>query len=431
MSRRRWHAPQGILVIVLGIAVLGTLLVGLLLGSTPGTSSSGTASPSAVTEAGERPVPQSPGAVAALPTEVEQMPAVVIGTSREGFQQRTLLLMVRGSDGLVSNAVLLATSDERHPASALMIPPNLLVPTPAWASLAQTASSADTLLARNAVSMLLGVRIDASLILERLAFAAIVDAIGGVPAQVDEPVTVVDSGEVVVDVEAGARVLDGVTAMDYAMALPAGRQESDRIERFTAVLRAALRDLPKEPEDLRQLVLSLGSMAKSTQTNEQIVAILRDLSQDSVAGDIDYQTLPVTAVRGGGPVQLDLQGASRIIRRTLPDAVLQPGESPGVRVMLASAGATAGQLATALARLEADGLTVIETGPAPIHLGSTAIMVQDPSPVARAMGLDVSAALGMPESAVRIDAGTRPTPDVVVWLGRDAPTLADPSPPTV
>jgi len=103
MSRRRWHAPQGILVIVLGIAVLGTLLVGLLLGSTPGTSSSGTANPSAVTEAGERPVPQSPGAVAALPTEVEQMPAVVIGTSREGFQQRTLLLMVRGSDGLVSN----------------------------------------------------------------------------------------------------------------------------------------------------------------------------------------------------------------------------------------------------------------------------------------------------------------------------------------
>jgi len=312
-----------------------------------------------------------------------------------------------------------------------MIPPSLLVPTPAWTSLAQTASSADTLLARNAMSMLLGVRIDASLILERLAFAAIVDAIGGVPAQVDEPVTVVESGEVVVEVEAGSRVLDGVTAMDYATALPAGRQESDRIERFTAVLRAVLRDLPKEPEDLRQLVLSLGSMAKSTQTNEQIVAILRDLSRDSVAGDIQYETLPVTAVRGGGPVQVDLQGASRIIRRTLPDAVLQPGESPGVRVMLASAGATAGQLAAALARLEAEGLTVIEAGLAPIHLASTAIMVQDPSPVARAMGLDVSTALGMPESAVRIDGGTRPTPDVVVWLGRDAPTLVDPSAPTV
>ena len=431
MSRRRWHAPQGILVIVLGVAVLGTLLVGLLLGASPSTSSTGSADASAMTRADEDPAPGSPGTVPALPTDVEQMPAVVIGTSREGFQQRTLLLMVKGSDGLVANAVLLATSDERHPASALMIPPSLLVPTPSWTSLSETASSADTLLARNALSMLLGVRIDASLILDRLAFAAIVDAIGGVPAQVDRPITVVDAGEVVTDVAAGSRVLDGVTATDYATAMPSGGQESDRIARFSAVLRAALRDLPTQPEDLRQLVLSLGSLAKSTQTNEQIVALLRDLGRDSVAGDIQYQTLPVIVVRGSGPVQVDLAGASRIIRRTLPDAVLQPGESPGVRVMLASAGATPGEMAAAVARLEAEGFTVIEAGLAPIHLSSTAIMVQDPSPVARAMGLDVSAALGMPASAVRIDGGTRPIPDVVVWLGRDAPTLASGTAPRV
>jgi anionic cell wall polymer biosynthesis LytR-Cps2A-Psr (LCP) family protein len=358
------------------------------------------------------------------------MPSAVIGSTRQGMRQRTLLLLIRDKDSMVTNAVLLATSDARHPASAVLIPPSLLVPTPSWTSLAETAASPDTLLSRNAVSMLLGVRVDASMILDRLALAAIVDAIGGVPAEVERPVTVVESGKVVVNVPAGARVLDGVTASDYAMALPAGRAEADRMTRFTSVLRAILRDLPQQQE-LRQLVLSLGSLAKSTQTNEQIVAILADLGRDSVAGDIGYRDLPVTAVRGDGVVQVDQSRARALILDSLSDAVLQPGESSGVRVVLATAGATPGQVALALARLESEGMTVIESGPAPIQLPTTAVMVQDASPVARAMGLDVASALGLPAAAVRIDGGVRPAPDVVVWLGRDAPTLASGSVPAV
>lgn len=431
MSRRRWHAPSSIMAIVLGVAVVGTLGVGLLLGSNPPDSSTPSPMQDAPLAASAPVTAGAAGSLAALPTEVDQMPSAVIGSTRQGTRQRTLLLLIRDKDSLVTNAVLLATSDARHPASAVLIPPSLLVPIPSWTSLAETAASPDTLLSRNAVSMLLGVRVDASMILDRLALAAIVDAIGGVPAEVDRPVTVLESGKVVVNVPAGARVLNGVTASDYAMALPAGRAETDRMTRFTSVLRAILRDLPQQPEELRQLVLSLGSLAKSTQTNEQIVAILADLGRDSVAGDIGYRDLPVTAVRGDGVVQVDQSRARALILDSLSDAVLQPGESSGVRVVLATAGATPGQVALALGRMEAEGMTVIESGPAPIQLPTTAVMVQDASPVARAMGLDVASALGLPAAAVRIDGGVRPAPDVVVWLGRDAPTLASGSVPAV
>ncbi|MFM8895455.1 MAG: hypothetical protein ACKOE2_08805 [Actinomycetales bacterium] len=257
MRLPRWHAPQSVLAMVLVVSVVGTSVVGLMLASAPDAAGpaptaadfSVTATPAAV------PSPSSTGSE--IPDQVGQLPAAVAAAEqvagrfagRYGERQRTLLLLVRDSDGQVTNAVLLATSDERHGASALLIPPSVLVPTPAWASLASTAAGLDTMLSRNAVSMLLGVRVDASLVLDRLALAALVDAVGGIPSQ--------------------SRVLDGGSASDYAMEVPARGAESDRIDRFTSVLQSVLGALPVEREEVRQLVISLGSLAKVTQTNER------------------------------------------------------------------------------------------------------------------------------------------------------------------
>jgi len=431
MTPGRWHAPQSILLLVLGVAVVGTVAVGLILDGTPQAATAESVATDAALAADGSPTPDSAVSAPELIPSADRGPLGALDSSGRALRQRTLLLMVRDEQGLVTNAVLLATSDPSHPAAALMIPPGLLVPTPTWTTLARTGASTDTLRPSNAVSALLGVRIDGSLILDRLALAAIVDAIGGVPAQVDRPLMVVKSGQLVVNIPAGSRVLDGLEACDYAMALPTPIAEPDRISRFTSVLRSILRDLPEEPEELGQLVLSLGSLARSTQTNERSVSILRDLSRDSRAGDMDYGLLPTVAVRGAGPVQVDLDRAKEIVLSSMPDAVLQPGQSPGIRVILAAAGASPGQVAMALARLEADGRAVIEAGAAPLPQATTAVMIPDNSPQARAMGVEVAAALGLPEGAVRIEPGVRASPDVVVWLGRDAQTLASGSAPAM
>ena len=238
--------------------------------------------------------------------------------------------------------------------------------------------------------------------------------------------SVADDGSGSVSIPAGSRVIDGVTAADYAIARAPGEGEADRMTRFADVLGRILRALPAEPDEMRQLVLSLGSLAKSTQTNEQLVQTLLDLQNDAALGDLDFVPLPTTGVRGDGLEQVDPALGAQLISRQLPDAWLRPGESPSARVVLRSSGAAPGQVAAALAQLQASGLTVIDAGPASLPLPTTRVLVQDASPVAHAMGLDVAAALGLPDSVIRIDGGARPTPDVVVLLGRDAPTLAEP-----
>jgi hypothetical protein len=74
--------------------------------------------------------------------------------------------------------------------------------------------SADTLAAKNGVSTLLRVRIDATLTLDRLALAGLVESVNGIT----------------VDLGLGSVTLDGVTAADYATKLRPGESEADRID---------------------------------------------------------------------------------------------------------------------------------------------------------------------------------------------------------
>lgn len=486
MRSSRWHAPQFVLILVLAVAVIGTLIVGLLQGQQPQAATPAMTAAASSTGAGESGTqPGTEPAAAAAPTgssilsdpmamanadamgtsgdmdtsgdmvnartatesldatgptfvapeyesarsttlpkalaDPAEVEAVINRAARTG--QRTLLLQVRDEQGRAVNSILLATGVGGGPTFGLLLPPTLLVPVPAWTPLQQTVSAADTLQSRNGVSMLLGVRVDASLVLDRLALAALVDSMAGIPMKVDHAVTVTKDGAVVSEIPAGMAVLDGVSAADYAMTLPDGRPEQERLDRFADVVRRILRGLPESPEAMRQVVLSLGSLAKATATNDELVGLLQLLHEDAAAGLFEPITLPTTTVRGTGPVALDPVLAADLVYEVIPEAVLDPGESSGVRVVMRAAGASPGQVAQALALLEGQGMTVIDSGPSPVGQRDSAVLIQDSSPVARTMGGDVARALGLPQTVVRINGGARPTPDVLVLLGRSAALL--------
>lgn len=423
MTNRQWHAPQAVLAIVLLIAVIGTVIVGLLLGgseepmpaaATPESTPVVTGETAPASSDPASPPPSSAASGAAGRTAAAKEPA--------DLGQRTLLLQVRDANGLVSNAILLATASADRTATAITLPPNLLVPTPQWTPLEFTASTADTLLSRNAVSMALGVRVDASLTLDRLALAALVDAIGGIPVEIDESVTVVKDSVVVVSIPAGSRVIDGVTAADYAMALPAQATERDRVQRFLVVLQRILQGLPTDQEGMGQLVLSLGSLAKSTATNDELVATLLDLRQAVSGGQLTVATVPATVVRGGGLLRPDPMLTGRLMGSLLPQALRIPGQSAGIRVVLRSAGATPGRMAEALAGLGSAGMTAIDAGRDSRTLPKSSVTVATASQSAQQVASDVAVALGLPASAIRIDPEARESPDVLVLLGQDAVT---------
>lgn len=370
------------------------------------------------------------GAVLLLPQDQVQSPAVAAPSAPTVEQsiaapppsQRTLLFQVTDKEGLAVANVLLATGGAVNGGSRIYLSPILLVPTPLPTPLESTVGATDTLQARTGVAMLLGVRVDAAVAFNRLALAALVDAVGGVPMSVQESVRVVDAtGRTVESVPVGARTLPGVSAATYALALQPGEQQGDRLRRFGEIMERVLAELPDDVESMRQLVLSLGSLAKSTATNDELVDTLMLVQAEAAAGTSEQVVLPVTTLRSGRAAVMQRPEGPELVESLLPDARLTPGESRTIRVVLVRAGAPTASVLAATASLIDAGFTVVDGGRR--LRGETRVVIPDASAGSVSAGAAVAEALGVPVSSVRIDGGGRPEVDVVVLLGEGSPDL--------
>ena len=388
MNRAMWRTRGGVIAGVVLVLVLGTAAVFLL----------------------PQDQPQSPADVTASAPIVEQ------SATAQPPSQRTLLFQVTDKDGLAVANVLLATGGSVNGGSRIYLSPILLVPTPLPTPLEATVGSSDTLQARTGVSMLLGVRVDAAVAFNRLALAALVDAVGGVPISVQESVRVTDAaGKTVESVPLGARTLPGVSAATYALALQPGERQSVRMRRFGEVMERVLAELPDDVESMRLLVLSLGSLAKSTATNDELVETLMLVQAEAAAGTSVQVVLPVTNLRSGQAAVMQRPEGPALVDSLLPEARLAPGESRTTRVVLIRAGAPTAAALAATASLVEAGFTVVDGGRQP--RGETRIVIPDADAGSVSRGAAVAEALGVPASSVRIDGGGRAAVDVVVLLG--------------
>ena len=128
-------------------------------------------------------------------SSTEDAPAAQPETTTVSTSPGTLLLQATDEHGVAVANALLGTGGTGTRGAELLLPAQLLVPAPSPVTLAATAAATDTLQARNGATSLLGVRIDASVVLDRLALAALVDGVGGVPLSITEPVQVFDAGD--------------------------------------------------------------------------------------------------------------------------------------------------------------------------------------------------------------------------------------------
>jgi hypothetical protein len=315
----------------------------------------------------------------------------------------TLLLQLKDSGGSAVVNMLLGGEPAEHSGSALTLQPGLLIPTPEVLPLEATPGSADTLAAKNGVSTLLLVRVDATLTLDRLALAGLVESVGGIT----------------VDLGLGSVTLDGVSAADYATVLRAGETEAELQVRAGAVVSQALRGLPGNDEAMRQLLASLGSLAKSTATNDELIPLLEQIRSDALSGTMIRADLPVTVVASGSTdaVVVDAPAASALIERMFPSDVLTTGETPLPRVVLESAGASAGYALKVRRQLVDSGVAVIDGGVAVSSLRVSRVLLNAAVPRSRDLGFAIAESLGLPDWAVQ--ASTASPVDVIVRLGAD------------
>ena len=364
------------------------------------------------------PVSDSPTPTA-MATSTAMAPTPTATTDAVETPERTLLLQIVDNDAAVANMLIDVDTDG---ARALWLPRTLLVPTPQLVPLAQTPAMLDTLAAPDGVSALLGVRVDATLLLDRLGLVGLIDAIHGAPLAVEEPIEILDAaGEVTSVVLPGEQVLGGVAAATYALS-PSVAEDVQAARVFEIIQRIA-RGLPNEVEEQRALMLSLGSSARSSVSNDEIIAILGAIRDAAMTGDVGSQMLPVVVMRSANASVLAQPEAGQIISDTMPNMLLEPGQSRLPRVVLRSGGASAVQMAVATALLTAAGAAVVEDGVAPEAVsvdGRTRVFVSSWSAAVTERAKLVRDALGLSTSTLLRWTGTEPAPvDLVVELGRD------------
>jgi hypothetical protein len=129
------------------------------------------------------------------------------------------------------------------------------------------------------------VRVDDAWVMDRLAFAGVVDAVGGVRLDIGEAVVFRDEAGSRVTLSAGVQPLTGDRAADYVLD-PGLRDEGERVRRFRAVWDQVLRRLPTDPERARTLVVSLGALSKPTLPPEQLAALLAEARELRVTGRV-------------------------------------------------------------------------------------------------------------------------------------------------
>lgn len=207
-------------------------------------------------------------------------------------------ILVLGLDagGRLSDVILVISidRDENH-AHFLSIPRDTRVQIEGAgyrkANAAYALGSAD--LAVHTFETLLDVKIDGYLVIDFGGFENLIDAIGGIPIEVEAPMKYTDrAGGLYIDIAAGYQVLDGETAIDYVRYRESIYGDLGRIKRQHGFIWATIKRLIAKPD---KIPVAINLLQKSLNTDLDLdvaLPIAVDFIQSLVLDQQDFMTLP-------------------------------------------------------------------------------------------------------------------------------------------
>ena len=334
--------------------------------------------------------------------------------------QSTLLLQVQPPDRSAAASVLLAHDPDEGTGAGVLVPPQVLVNVPGTGSLpfGRALSTVDAQGSRDALSDLMGVTVDDGWVLPTESLSLLVDALGGIPVEVDVPVV---RGQTVV-LSAGAQRVDGSRALDLMLYLGPQEQEQSRLARVQEVVDGVVRSLPQDPAELATLLATLGQGSVSTLEPPALAEFLLGLAAADVDGQLQYDTLPVIPIDPGGGVtafRVDAERLTPVVERLLADSVPPGVREGGNRVLVLNGVGTPGLGEAVRAKLAPAGFIFVGSRNAPqFGYATTQVLVPEATQEGQALGERVAAALGVPPTSVGAqEFGT--VADVVVLVGAD------------
>jgi anionic cell wall polymer biosynthesis LytR-Cps2A-Psr (LCP) family protein len=349
------------------------------------------------------------------------------GTANEGpAAQQTLLVQVTGPDGVAASSALAGVTPREETASAVLVPSGLLVDVAGTGNIpfGETTTLPEPSAPAQALTDLVGVRVDDSWVLSQDGLAALVDEVGGVEAAVDVDVVTKDAkGNETVVARAGSQRLDGEAAAAYATYLAEGEPEQARLARFDDVLSGLLAALPDDRAGVTAAVQAAGDRSRSTLDPAGLAARLLALKAAADAQSLVSDVLPVTEIDTGSTVTsygIDSGQVAAMMRSRFPGALQKDAGGEVLRVLVENGVGTPGLVEQARERLVADGFRFVNGGnAADFGFEESAVVIPDGTEQSVRRGQRVAASLGLPESAVTTSDRGQTVADVIVILGRD------------
>lgn len=127
-----------------------------------------------------------------------------------------------------------------------------------------------------------GIRIDATLTMQRLAIAGLVDSVGGVQVNAESGLLVSGPNEEAKYVPPGVQTLDGQHAAGYAMIKQVIEDEDKQVARMDEVLKAVFSKMPVDTAKSDETIAALGSLARSNVATSDIAKFLVSLNQENL-----------------------------------------------------------------------------------------------------------------------------------------------------
>jgi hypothetical protein len=194
----------------------------------------------------------------------------------------------------------------------------------------------------NIVQNQIQVRVDDAWVMDRLAFAGLVDAVSGVRVDVPEATTYTTEDGLSAKLQQGVQPLTGGQAADYVLD-DSLRDEAQRLVRFQSVWDQILRRFPTDTERARTVVVSLGALSKATMPTEQLEGLLSDARDLRVSGlyaegqvrldeSNSIRVKPVEGIRRAYAVAP--RPTQRVVRSVFEG--YEPGDAPVARVLSAA-----------------------------------------------------------------------------------------------
>jgi len=235
------------------------------------------------------------GQAAPLPDQVTATPLAPEEVVEPSQEVNNLMFALIGSDQKIISVTVIRQSLNGEKLSIVNIDPKTFIVPPGQgfvpisdAGLQGSFDGVD-----KAISGALGIPIDGSIYLQRLAYAGLVDSIGGITIVSENLYRVSEPGELPRYVRAGTSLLEGSDAAGYAMLQSKFESTDEFMARGNQVLRAVFENLQGDQERIDEIFSALGSIARSNVPTASIAQLIIELRASNLWPSADISRLPV------------------------------------------------------------------------------------------------------------------------------------------